>query len=73
MYISNVWMLSAEVGVAGDVIAHYYVSEVRVNRLILENVQMNISAVLDDFFCKESLGLDKIKYSHVNLNKKETS
>lgn len=66
MYISNVWMLSAEVGVVGDVIAHYYVSEVRVNRLILENVQSNISAVLDDFFCKESLGLDKIKYSHVN-------
>lgn len=52
MYISNVWMLSAEVGVVGDVIAHYYVSEVRVNRLILENVQMNISAVLDDFFVK---------------------
>lgn len=49
MYISNVWMLSAEVGVVGDVIAHYYVSEVRVNRLILENVQRNISAVLDDF------------------------
>lgn len=49
MYISNVWMLLAEVGVVGDVIAHHYVSEVRVNRLILENVQMNISAVLDDF------------------------
>lgn len=32
---------------------------------------MNISAVLDDFFCKESLGLDKIKYSHVNLNEKK--
>lgn len=63
MYISNVWMLSAEVGVVGDVIVHYYVSEVRVNRLILENVQMNISAVLDDFFVKNHL--DWIKLSTV--------